>query len=244
MSTKNYLTKINNWDEAAARHILSISLDQFVDEQLLKDLEIPEPPGDWVNEIPNSADGQLNRDRFNEMSDWWLSLMTNQGYTIREKMVLFLHNHFVSEYEVVKIPQYMYIQNKLFREYSLGNFIDLTKNVTIDPAMLRYLNGVENTKNKPNENYARELLELFTIGIGNYTEDDIKEGARALTGWRLNGLEAVFVSNLFDGGIKNFLGEQGNFNHENIIDIIFSKDATSKFLCGKLYAEFVHYETN
>jgi uncharacterized protein (DUF1800 family) len=150
----------------------------------------------------------------------------------------------VSELTTVKYPQYMYIQNDLFRKHAFGNLIVFVKAVNIDPAMLKYLDGRLNKRQKPNENYARELLELFTMGIGNYTETDIAEAARALTGWRLDGLGSKFVLSRFDSGEKTFLGQKGNFSHNDIVDIIFQQDATAKWFCSKLYKEFIHYEIN
>ena len=124
--------------------------------------------------------------------------MRKNEINFREKMVLFWSNNFVSEAVKVKVPQYMYMQNTLFRKFAFGNLIEFTKEVTIDPAMLIYLDGVKNRKNNPNENYARELLELFTIGIGHYEEADIHNGAKALTGWKVYGLQSIFIKRLFN----------------------------------------------
>jgi uncharacterized protein (DUF1800 family) len=259
MEEKSYLKKISSWDIPAARHILSRTsygytksdvafalsktLDDFVDNYLLKDLAEPTPPGTWVTVSNNSTNQPQYGTYFSQLRDWWAGLMLNQNNSFRERMVLFLHNHFVSEYGTVQVPQFMYIQNKLFRQYSFGNFKELTKKITIDPAMLIYLNGNQNTKSSPNENYARELLELFTIGIGNYSETDIKEAAKALTGWRVNNttLTSYFDLARFDSGIKNFLGATGNFGYEDVVNIIFNKPQTAEFICRKLYKEFVHY---
>jgi len=268
VSTSNYLKKISVWDADAARHILSRSLfgftkndvtfaltktlDDFVDNYLLKDLVEPAAPqynsADWVT-LPNNATNQTNYTNwFRSMIYWWYNLMLTQGYSIREKMVLFLHNHFVSEYGTVQIPQFMYIQNKLFRQYAFGNFIELTKKVTIDPAMLIYLNGNVSTKTAPNENYARELQELFTIGIGNYTEDDIKQMAKALTGWTVDGtnLVSVFNSSRADTGSKTIYGKTGNYTYDTAVNLIFTEKTipASEFLCRKLYKEFAYYEPN
>ena len=166
--------------------------------------------------------------------------MITQGYSFRERMVMFWHNHFVSEASKVVLPQRMYWQNKLFRDYAFGNVIKLTKAVTIDPAMLIYLDGVRNRKGAPNENYARELMELFTLGIGNYTEQDIQEAARALTGWQVDGLTAYFTESRFDDGDKTIFGQTGNFNHDDVVDIIFIQPAAAEFICRELYNEFVH----
>lgn len=244
--------KISVWDENAARHILSrtlfgfnkqdieftlsLTLDDFVDNYLLADRPEPLAPGFWVSDT--SGDNKTERTR--ELIYWWYNLMLTQGYSLQERMVLFWHNHFVSDVVKVSLPQRMYWQNKLFRNYSMGNFKELTKAVTIDAAMLIYLDGVQNRKGAPNENYARELLELFTLGIGNYTEEDVKEAARALTGWRVDGLTPYFTQTRFDDGMKNFLGESGNFNHDDIVDIIFTQFPASEYICRKLYREFVH----
>jgi uncharacterized protein (DUF1800 family) len=254
------LKPISNWDSDAARHILSrtifgftqqdvafalsLTLDEFIENYLLVDLPEPNPPAVWVTETPVSNNTKVDKQRLTELVYWWFGLMRNQNYSLRERMTLFWHNHFVSEFSDVKYPQFMYLQNRLFREYAFGNIINLTKTITIDPAMLRYLDGRKNTKKKLNENYARELMELFTMGIGNYTEQDIGEVARALTGWKIVGINAVFDESRYDPGIKNCLGESGNFNHEHIVDIIFSKEATARFLSTKLYQEFIFYEPN
>lgn len=254
MRSGKSLKKITAWDEAAAIHILSRTLfgftnkdiefalshtlDDFVDNYLLADTPVPQSPAFWVND-PSSNN---STERTRELIYWWINLMLTQGYSFREKMVLFWHNHFVSEVTKVELPQRMYWQNKLFRDYAFGNVVDLTKKVTIDPAMLIYLDGIKSTKNEPNENYARELMELFTIGIGNYTEEDIHAAARALTGWRVNGLTSYFTENRFDDSEKTFMGQTGNFNYENIVDIIFSRNETANFFCRELYKEFVYFQ--
>ncbi|MEW6006033.1 MAG: DUF1800 domain-containing protein [Stygiobacter sp.] len=267
MEKSNYLKKISSWDYDSARHILSrtiygytkndidfalsLSLDDLVDNYLLKDL--PEPPAptyngiEWVKLPYSNTDTNLNNYQYSLIT-WWLELMINQGYSFREKMVWFFANHFVTEYNVVKIPQYYYLSNKLFRNYAFGNLIELTKKVTIDPAMLIYLNGNVSTKTASNENYARELMELFTLGIGNYTEDDIKQVAKALTGWRVdnNLLTSYFTSSRWDSGLKTIFGKTGNWNFDDVVNIIFSEKAVeaSKFFCKKLYKEFIYYIPN
>jgi uncharacterized protein (DUF1800 family) len=122
----------------------------------------------------------------------------------------------------------------------MGNIITLTKAVTTDPAMLIYLDGVRNRKGFPNENYARELMELFTLGIGNYTEQDIQEAARALTGWRVDELTSYFDPDRFDEGAKTIFGQTGNYNHNDVVDIIFTQPASATFFCRELYNEFMH----
>lgn len=245
---------MKTWSIFTARHLLSrcmfgythknvsaaiaYSLEEYVDKVLLATVTIPDPPGAWISEEPQLADAATRASRQKELIYWWIQLLL-QSQSLQEKMVLFWHNHFVSEMTKVSHPQYMYWQNHLFRTHAFGNFKALTKAVTTDAAMLYYLDGVYNSKTKPNENYARELLELFTLGIGNYTEKDIKEAARALTGWQVNKLTPTLSPNRFDNTNKTFLGVTQNYNHETLIDAIFKDPNTAKHICTKLYKEFI-----
>jgi uncharacterized protein (DUF1800 family) len=212
-------------------------------DMLFQAQPVPESPGSWVSEAPDFA-SPYNSQRMALLRTWWLRLMYEQPVSIREKLTLFWHNHFVSEGSTVIIPQYMYIQNSLLREFAFGNFKEMTKRITRDPAMLIYLDGRYNVVGNPNENYARELLELFTMGIGNYTETDIREAARALTGWILSGLNSIMVPSRHDYSNKTFLGQTGNFNDEDIVNIVFTQEATARFICKKLYKAFVHESAN
>jgi uncharacterized protein (DUF1800 family) len=167
----------------------------------------------------------------------WLSEMINSEAQLREKMSLFWHGHFACR--IVNI----YFQQQLLtviRENALGNFGDLLREVSKTPAMLSFLNNQQNRKQHANENFAREVMELFTMGRGNYTEPDVKEGARAFTGWGFN-LKGEFVQRPFqhDNGKKTFLGKTGNFDGDDIIDIILEQKATAKFITQKIYKFFV-----
>jgi len=181
-----------------------------------------------------------------EIQIWWYQMMLQPKYAFREKMTLFWHNHFVSEYRVVKNPNFMFKQNMLYREHALGNFDDFVHKSSKDLAMLIYLDSNSNKKLHPNENYARELLELFTLGEGHYTEEDVKAAARAFTGWRVNRRNMVFRKNnkLHDFSEKSFLGEEGYFDGEDIIDIILKQEQTSKFIVKKFYKEFISRDIN
>lgn len=249
------------WNVDTARHLLARSLfgynrdnlskalsynsvDAFVDKELLANLPLAEPPGSWVTETPVANNGAVDGQRYAQLTTWWLNRMLTEGTSMREKMVLFWHNHFVSDRAKVNFPQHMYQQNALFRQYAFGDFGQFTKEVTINPAMLIYLDGRQSNKNAPNENYGRELMELFTLGIGNYTETDVKQAALALTGWRVEGLRSTFNKSLFADVSKTFLGQTGNFSYTDIIDIILTKDAAAEFICRKLYKEFVFYKPN
>lgn len=168
----------------------------------------------------------------------WLSEMINSEAQLREKMSLFWHGHFACR--VINI----YFQQQLLqviRENALGNFGDLLREVSKSPAMLSFLNNQQNRKQHPNENFAREVMELFTMGRGNYTETDVKEGARAYTGWGFN-LSGEFVFRPFahDTGEKTFLGKTGNFDGDDIIDIILEQKATAHFITQKIYKYFVN----
>ena len=184
--------------------------------------------------------------KMNEIRVWWIKMMLNSKYSFREKMTLFWHNHFVSEYIAVKNAGFMYQQNIMLRENSLGNFKTLLNESSKDLAMLIYLDNNSNKKSHPNENFARELLELFTLGEGHYTEKDIKENARAFSGWRVNRKKAIFrkVDKLHDNEIKTFLNQSGNFDGEDIINIILQQRQTSKFIITKLYKEFISENIN
>jgi uncharacterized protein (DUF1800 family) len=162
-------------------------------------------------------------------------------------MTLFWHGHFTSSPEKGTSAQELLAQNALFRRYALGNVRDLTLAVSQDPAMLRYLDNNVNVKAHPNENYARELMELFTLGIGNYTEQDIRESARAFTGWRFRRNPdgtATFFDNRrqHDDGVKTFLGRSGNFTGADIVRIIFQQPAAPRFFATKLLAFFVYMD--
>ncbi|MGA7304028.1 MAG: DUF1800 domain-containing protein, partial [Rhodothermales bacterium] len=141
---------------------------------------------------------------------------------------------------------YAYDYVTLLRTHALGDFKAFVRQIGLTPAMLIYLDGVENIAGKPNENYARELLELFTMGIGNYTEDDIKEIARALTGWRLNRFTntVFFNPQLHDDGEKTIFGQSGNFGYDDVVDLIFQErgEAVARFVCTELYRQFVYVE--
>ncbi len=225
---------------------------------LLEEPPMPEPPGEWVREPfdfqqyqrwsqeEQMAFLQKNFERFQLHRMWQFELMMATAFNLREKMTLFWHGHFTSDIQSAVLAQIMFIQNDTWRKHAMGNFRDFLKAMYKDPCMLLYLNGVQNSAEHPNENFARELLELFTMGVGNYTEDDIKEAARALTGWRFDARS--WVSFLYppehDYGTKTFLGRTGNFGADDIIDIILEQEVTARFICRKLYEFFVSRELN
>src|ERR1041384_3715444 len=152
--------------------------------------------------------------------EWWLYRMGNGPYPMQEKLALFWHGHFTTSARDERSALLMWQQNELLRKMAAGNFGKFVAAISRNPAMLDYLNNNQNIKAHPNENYARELMELFTLGIGNYTEDDVKEAARALTGWGHDAEQFVYRRVLHDFGEKKFLGRTGKLDGDDIIKII------------------------
>lgn len=274
--------------KADIQHFSNKSLQQVVDELLTVSSIPPDPPlkayttkangvaldsldpdvpfgTSWV-EIPfkNNITPNANNARIVSWKGWWLGLMVNQDRTILEKMTLFWHNHLSTETDVVNVGIMVYRHNALLRKHALGNFKSLITEVTTDCAMLRYLNGDKNSKTAPDENYGRELQELFTVGKGpgsGYTEDDVKAAARVLTGWQINNNNFVtpstsyFNPNRHDTNDKQFSAfynnkiikgvqgpDGGTQEIAELIDMIFQIDEVAKFICRKLYTFFVYYD--
>jgi uncharacterized protein (DUF1800 family) len=175
---------------------------------------------------------------------WWANRMLTTRRPLEEKMTLFWHGHFATGDEKVRDYRKMLKQNELFRTKATGNFRDLLIGVAKDPAMLAYLDAAVNVKGAPNENFAREIMELFTMGVGNYTEEDIREAARAFTGWNYRGLEFVVNPTQHDTDVKKVLGRSGNFDGVQVIDIILAQPVTAEFVATKLYRFFVRDEVS
>lgn len=248
----------------------SMNMQQIVDT-LLTPQSDPQPPvnnygtdstgvapgATWVRAV--LGDKQTERDRIESYKSWWTGQMINQQASIHEKMVLFWHNHFVTETGMVNDSRFIYQYNLTLRQHALGNFKALTKAVTLDPAMLVYLNGYLNSKGAADENYARELHELFTVGKGpdsHYTEDDVRATARVLTGFRVdvNNIVSTFNTTQHDLGNKEFssfysnkvisgkTGPEGATEVDDLLNIIFGQPEVAKFICRKLYRFFVYYD--
>jgi uncharacterized protein (DUF1800 family) len=250
------------------------TMSQSVDELINPTAPLPSPPplNDYTPEIadPNipagatwvndpTSDGTLNSRRRASFKRWWTGVMINQDRSIREKLTLFWSDHFGNETATVGFSHYVYNHYALLRQNCLGNFKQLIKDVTIDAGMLRYLNGYLNTNTAPDENYARELQELFTLGKGptvQYTEDDVKRAAKVLTGWRINNTTfTVFwdatkhdtTNKQFSAYYNNTLitgrtGTNGALETDDLIAMIFAKDEVSKYICRCLYRWFVYYK--
>jgi len=215
-----------------------------------------QPGQTWVN--APYGDGSVNSLRRASLKAWWLGLMVTEQLSIQEKMNFFWHNHFATQTNVIGDARMCYNYHAMLRANSLGNFKNMVKLVTKDPAMLQYLNGYLNNKNAPDENYGRELQELFTVSkynSPNYTEEDIKQAAKVLTGWKINTstLTSYFDPSQHDTGNKQFSSFYGNAvingqsgmaganETDQLIDMIFSKFETAKYICSKLYRFFVYY---
>ncbi len=177
------------------------------------------------------------------LQDWWLQRMVATSRPLEEKMTLFWHGLLTSGFREVREPRSLYRQNAFLREHALADFRTILRGISRDRAMLLYLDGAKNVKQHPNENYARELMELFTMGVGNYTEQDVKEAARAFTGWTCDESGRFDVRQReHDGGEKTFLGRTGRFDGDDIIDIILEQPATSRYLARRLLTFFVEPE--
>ena len=175
-----------------------------------------------------------------ELKKWWIDKFLTEKFPLREKMTCFWHNHFVATSQKVKSTYWVYQHNMILRENAFGNFKELTKLIVKSNAMVRYLDNVDNRKDKINENLSRELLELFTIGIGNYTENDIKEGAKALAGLNLGEESAVYRRFLEDNSTKTYFGKKGNFKADDLVDIIFEQKNTPYLITRKILKWFVY----
>src|SRR2546428_3942567 len=178
--------------------------------------------------------------KFQEIRAGWLQRMIQTSRPLQEKMVLFWHGHLVSGFPDVTSAEHMAMQLALFRQMATGSFKELILAISQDPAMLSYLDNNSNRKGKPNENYARELMELFTLGVGNFGEQDVKEAARAFTGWTFTGNEFVFRRNQHDDGVKTFLGRTGTFDGTDVIEILFAQPAAARHLPPKLFEAFAY----
>ncbi len=173
---------------------------------------------------------------------WWANRMLTTQRPLEEKMALFWHGHFANNEEKVRDYRKMQRQLALFHAKGTGNFRELLIGAAQDPAMLAVLDAGVNVKGAPNENFAREIMELFTMGVGNYSEKDIREAARAFTGWNYAGVEFKKIDAKHDDGVKNVLGRSGNFDGVQVIDIILDQPVTAEFVAGKVYRYLVRQE--
>ncbi len=205
------------------------------------DLLLKGKPGADALENVFTTVGRRTADRANdfELRAWWVYTMLNGGRPAREKMTLFWHNHFATSIAKVRLTTLMFNQNLLIRKHALGKFGPFLHDMSKDAAMIVWLDNNSNLKSHPNENYAREVMELFTLGVGHYTEKDVREAARAFTGWHTNGADFDFNARFHDGGQKTVLGHTGAFNGDDVLDILLGRPECAEFLVRKLYRYLV-----
>lgn len=219
---------------------------------LAKEAVTPPPPG--IDDRPDSLLGpgipvpklmrqamRLGRNQLgDQLKAWWWQELVETPSPLTERLVLFWHNHFTSSLQKVKFPELLYAQNLLFRRMGTGSFRALLHAIAQDPAMILYLDNQTNRAGAANENFARELCELFTLGEGRYTETDVKEAARAFTGWHVHKDSGAFwvPPGSHDAGEKTFLGKTGRFDGDDIIEILLAQPRTAEHVVEKLWREF------
>jgi uncharacterized protein (DUF1800 family) len=183
-----------------------------------------------------------SREHALEAQGWWFRRMLETQAPLREKMTLFWHDHFPTSFQKVRQPVLLFRQNELFRRHALGSFKELTHAVHMDPAMMLYLDGQNSQKGMPNENFPREVMELFTLGEGAYTEKDVSEAARAFTGYRIERRDGTVSHNrkLWDASDKTIFGQTGAFTGTDVIEMIFQKKEPARFMAKKLWEYFVY----
>ena len=249
---------------AEIQAIESMSYDTVIDQILAggrHQLEVASPS--WINTSPVEAgrmrsalaqeartaraEGkklpkiQPGQNQLGELEQWWVDEMLATDSPLVERMTLFWHNHFTTSVRKVRYAPALFRQNALFRREATGNFATLLRQISRDPAMLIYLDGVKSVARQPNENFGRELLELFTLGEGHYTEADVKAAARAFTGWTVDSETGSFVDHLdrHDTGEKTFLGKTGNLSGDDVLTILLAHPRTAETIVEKLWREFV-----
>ena len=199
------------------------------------------PRGESASVEERRAFRQRNVREGVELRAWWVQEMLATPSPLTERMTLFWHNHFVSSQQKVRFARLMHAQNATLRAHALGSFAALLHAASKEPAMLIYLDVAQSRRGQPNENFAREVMELFTLGEGNYTERDIKEAARAFTGWSLDreSGQYLFRPGMHDPGVKTVLGRTGRFDGDAVLDVILARPQASVHVTAKLWREFV-----
>jgi len=182
---------------------------------------------------------QTDRQQMAKIQKWWLTRMIETPRPLEEKLTLFWHGLFATNYRTIENSYHMFAQNQLFRSRAAGNYGELLMAIIKDPAMLAYLDNNDSKKNKPNENLAREIMELFSLGVGNYSEKDIKDGARALTGYTFDDDSFLYEAKNHDGGVMNILGRSGPMTGEDFVRAILDQPACGRYVSRRLYHFFV-----
>ncbi|WP_288376391.1 DUF1800 domain-containing protein [Chryseobacterium culicis] len=236
---------VNQIDDLKNKNIKTLMNELFKEDsfrEITYDTPDPVLAADYMNSTApaemKKEMQRINREQNNELNLNFLNSIVNNKEQMREKMAFFWHGHFASR---VQNPRFNKQLLNTIRKNALGNFKDLLFEISQSPAMLNFLNNQQNKKDHPNENFAREVMELFTMGRGNYTEKDVREGARAFTGWSYD-KEGNFKErkNLHDEGSKTFLGKTGSFDGSDVLNIILEQKATAQFITTKIYKFFVN----
>jgi hypothetical protein len=220
---------------------LRAAVEKGLDATLKRLLEGSEGAEGVERILMATGDNMVKDDDPERLGGWWVYCMIHGPCPLREKMTLFWHNHFATSIAKVGRPTLMYAQNKLLRKHALGKFRPFLLDVSRDPAMIVWLDNNANVKGKPNENYAREVMELFSLGVGNYTEKDVREAARAFTGWHTNesGDAYEFNAKVHDDEPKTVLGKTGKWNGDDVVRILLEQPQAARFLVRKLYRSFI-----
>lgn len=199
------------------------------------------PAGEKRTVQQRQAENQAIAAQTTDLQLWWLDRMVAAEEPLRERLTFFWHGHFATSVRKVRDNRLMLVQNEQFRRLGAGDFRELARTMVADPALLLWLDGQQNRKGKPNENLAREFMELFTLGVGHYTETDVREAARALTGWKLDRSTgtATFAPALHDNGAKTILGRTATFDAPGFVDLLVDQPSSPVFLAGRLWTRFV-----
>ena len=216
-------------------HVVEAGLEKTLDRLLTSQEETDE----FRSADPVLRDTAFDTGSIDHLKAWWLYRMLYSANPLTEKMSLFWHNHFATSYAKVKSIDKMAAQNDLIRRHALGSFRELLHGMSRDPAMLVWLDGNDNRKRHANENFAREVMELFSLGVGNYTEQDINEAARAFTGWHLRNDQFWFNRVQHDFSSKTVLGKSGDLDGDDVVDVCLEQKACPRFLASKLLSMFV-----
>ncbi|MDP6553128.1 MAG: DUF1800 domain-containing protein [Pirellulaceae bacterium] len=248
-------------EEVAKLHAMGLhaAVDYVVDfrRQPATNIAFDGLPPEQPDPLENKFNGQIRNSlrqrrqraetaQLQRFREWWLKRMVESPRPLQEKLTLFWHGHMATEYDVVRNSYAFYLQNELFRDHATGNFGALLYGIVHDPVMIRYLDNNQNYKGHPNENLAREIMELFSMGEGNYSEEDIMEGARALTGYTYdtNTKQFRFIVSRHDTENKTIFGRTGNWSGDDLVRLILEQPATSKFIAGKLFQFFAYRGAN
>jgi uncharacterized protein (DUF1800 family) len=209
----------------------------------IKAQDVPDYKSEMNNGISREEARKLMSEKLRQLNISWVKKLLETKNVLLEKQTLFWHNHFACRVRQAYLMQEL---NNIHRKFAFGSFRDLLLEVSKSPAMLIYLNNQQNKKEHPNENFARELMELFTLGRGNYTEQDVQEAARAFTGWAFDRETGQFDfrEKVHDAGEKNLFGRKGNFNGEDVINILISNKQTAHFIARKMYRYYVNETVN